>query len=70
MSYEKGTITRYTIKSNLIDGNTYNYTYTPASTTLEQATKYTYNITLTVHEIKIAPTVTDWTEGGPTNVSI
>ena len=53
-----------------LDGKTYNYTYTPASPTLAQATKYTYNITLTVHEIKIAPTVTDWTEGGPTNVSI
>ena len=53
-----------------VDGNTYNYTYTPASTSLAQATKYTYNITLTLHEIEIAPTVTDWTEGGPTAFSI
>lgn len=53
-----------------IDGNTYDYTYTPASTALAQATKYTYNITLTLHEIEVAPTVADWTEGGPTDVSI
>lgn len=62
-------IASFTINYTL-DGNTYNYTYTPASTSLEQAYKYTYNITLTVHEIEIAPTVTDWTEGGPTAVSI
>lgn len=53
-----------------LGGNTYNYTYTPASTTLAQAYKYTYNITLTVHEIIIDPEVTDWTEGGPTAVSM
>ena len=53
-----------------IGGNTYNYTYTPASTTLAQATKYTYNITLTLHEIIIDPEVTNWTEGGPTAVSM
>jgi hypothetical protein len=53
-----------------LDGNTYNYTYTPASTTLAQAYKYTYNITLTVHEIEIAPSVTNWTEGGPTAVNL
>lgn len=51
-------------------GNTYNYTYTPASTALAQATKYTYNITLTLHEIEIAATVDDWDEGGPTAVSL
>lgn len=53
-----------------LGGNTYNYTYTPASTTLAQAYKYTYNITLTVHEIIIDPEVADWTEGGPTAVSM
>ena len=53
-----------------IDGNTYEYTYTPVSTSLAQAYKYTYNITLTLNQIEIAPTVTDWTEGGPTGVSV
>lgn len=53
-----------------LDGKTYNYTYTPASTALAQATKYIYNIKLTVHEIEIAPTVADWTDGGSTAVNI
>ena len=62
-------IASFTINYTL-DGKTYNYTYTPASTALSQAYKYTYNITLTVHEIEIAPTVDPWTEGGPTAVSM
>lgn len=53
-----------------VDGKAYNYTYTPASTTLAQATKYTYNISLTLHEIEIAPTVTAWTNGGSTEVTL
>lgn len=53
-----------------IDGKAYNYTYTPASTTLAQATKYIYNITLSLHEIEIAPEVEDWTDGGSTGVKI
>ncbi|MBQ6918077.1 MAG: fimbrillin family protein [Prevotella sp.] len=53
-----------------LGGNTYNYTYTPASTSLAQATKYIYNITLTVHEILIDASVHDWTDGGSTPVNI
>lgn len=53
-----------------LDGKTYDYTYTPASTALAQAIKYTYNITLTVHEIEITPTVANWTEGGPVAVNL
>lgn len=53
-----------------LDGNTYNYTYTPASTSLAQATKYIYNIKLTVHEIEIVPTVAAWADGGSTAVTI
>lgn len=53
-----------------LGGNTYNYTYTPASTSLAQATKYIYNITLTVHEILIDASVDDWTDGGSTAVNI
>lgn len=52
-------ITTFTINYTF-DEKTYDYTYTPASTTLAQATKYTYNITLTLHEIEIAPEVTAW----------
>lgn len=43
------------------DGKTYDYTYTPASLTVEQAHSYTYNITFTLHEIQVAATVADWT---------
>lgn len=53
-----------------IDGKTYDYTYSTSSTALAQATKYTYNITLTVHEIEVAPTVADWTEGGPVAINL
>lgn len=53
-----------------IDGNTYNYTYTPASTTLAQKTKYVYNITFNLHEIEIAPEVVDWAAGSTTAVNV
>lgn len=53
-----------------VDGNTYNYTYTPASTSLAQKTKYVYNITFGLHEIEIAPRVDDWVNGGPTDLTI
>ena len=53
-----------------VDGNTYDYTYTPASTTLAQATKYVYNITFQLHEILIAPEITDWANGGTTNITV
>lgn len=59
----------FTINYSLY-GNDYEYTYTPASTTLAQATKYIYNITLTLHEIEIAPEVEDWTDGSTTFVEI
>ena len=53
-----------------VDGNTYNYTYTPASTTLAQRTKYVYNITFKLHEIEIAPVVSDWTTGSTTDITV
>lgn len=53
-----------------VDGNTYNYTYTPASTTLAQRTKYVYNITFKLHEIEIAPEVSDWATGSTTNITV
>ena len=64
--------TSFTINYTL-DGNTYNYTYTPASAAyanVDQAKKYTFKIVFHLHEIEIAPEVTDWVEGGPTDVPI
>lgn len=53
-----------------IDGNAYNFTYTPApALSLAQATKYTFNITLSsLHAIEVAPTVTTWADGGENDV--
>lgn len=59
----------FTINYSL-GGNTYNYEYTPASPDLAQATKYIYNITLTVHEIVVEPTVANWSAGGSTDIDI
>ena len=53
-----------------VDGNTYEYTYTPASTSLAQKTKYVYNITFGLHEIEIAPQVVDWVNGSSTDLTI
>lgn len=53
-----------------LDEKNYNYTYTPASTTLAQKTKYVYNITFHLHEIQIAPTVDNWADGGSTNINL
>ena len=62
-------IVSFTINYTL-GGNNYAYTYTPASTTLAQATKYIYNITLNVHEIIVAPTVENWADGGTTSPTV
>lgn len=49
-----------------MNGNSYDYEYTPSpavsSTTANN--KYTYQITFKLHEIEIAPTVATWTENG------
>ena len=64
--------TSFTIAYSL-DGNDYTYTYTPATAAaanVDQAKKYTFKICFHLHEIEIAPEVTDWVEGGPTAVPI
>ena len=53
-----------------LDGNTYDYTYTPASTNVDQKKHYIYNISFQLHEIQISATVTDWDDQSATNVSI
>lgn len=64
--------TSFTIAYTL-DDNAYTYTYTPATAAaanVDQAKKYTFKINFHLHEIEIAPDVTDWVEGGPTAVPI
>jgi hypothetical protein len=64
--------TSFTIAYSL-DGNDYTYTYAPltaAAANVDQAKKYTFKINFHLHEIEIAPTITDWVEGGPTDVPI
>lgn len=62
-------IASFTIHYSL-GGNNYAYTYTPASTSLAQATKYIYNITLNVHEIIVAPTVENWGNGSTVSPTV
>ena len=53
-----------------LDGNAYSYTYTPTDLDVHQAKKYTFQITMTLNEIIIAPTVTDYVEEGTNTVTI
>ena len=45
------------------------YTYS-SNETLEQAKKYTYEITFTLTEIQINPTVTEWTPADATPIPV
>ena len=65
--------TTFTIYYKL-NGNDYTYTYAPtlsgsapALTAVQAGYKYTYQITMTLHEILINPIVTAWTEQNTTN---
>ena len=63
----------FTINFTVNNGGTneiYDYTYTPASTDLAQATKYIYNITMQLHEIEIAPEITDWASGSSNDITV
>lgn len=61
--------TKFTIYYTL-DDKPYTFDYTPASTVLNQATKYIYNITFTLTEIIIDPEIVEWTDGGTTLIDI
>lgn len=52
------------IVSYTLNGNAYTFEYTPtdAQKRMEPAHKYDFNITFTLHEIKVDATVTDWTD--------
>lgn len=61
--------TSFTINYTL-DGNPYTFTYTPADLDVHQAKKYTFAITMTLNEIIIAPTVTDYVEENNNAVAV
>lgn len=52
------------------DGKTYEYTYTPASKSVDQKKHYIYEITFKLHEIFINPTVEDWADQSATAITI
>jgi hypothetical protein len=62
-----GDFTSFTINYTF-DGKTYEYTYTPASTQVEQGKHYIYEITFRLHEIFINPTITDWNDQTATEI--
>ena len=52
------------VVSYTLNGKAYTFEYTPteAQNRMEPAHKYDFNITFTLHEIKVDATVTDWTD--------
>lgn len=67
-TFEDGGFTTFKIIYTL-NGNEYEYVYTPTATLLEAGKKYTYDITFKLHEIFIDPSVTDWVaDGNTTNI--
>lgn len=53
-----------------LDSKQYEYTYTLSSSTLAQGKKYTYDINFNLHQIEIAPSITDWDDVTPVNVEV
>lgn len=64
-----GNFTSFTVNYTF-NGNNFDYTFTPASVSLAQNTKYYYDITFKLHEILVNPTVANWDNGGNTSVDI
>ncbi len=68
----------YTVKAKTgFDAKTYEYTYWPSGTVdtktdVQEGKIYTYQITLALHEIRVEPSVIDWTNGtdSPATVNI
>lgn len=53
------------------DINTFDFTYTfPTNTNWEMAKKYTYNITINLQEIKVRPSVTEWTTTDESDIPV
>ena len=53
-----------------LDGNTYNYTYTPSARNVDQAKHYIYKINFHLHEIEINAEVTGWADQTPVAVPV
>lgn len=56
-----GDFTSFTINYTY-DSKTYDYTFTPVNTNVDQGKHYIYNITFTLHEIFVSATVEDWAD--------
>ena len=56
----------YTLTQEDGTANTYDYTYNLPAGTWEMAKKYFYNINITLSEIEVTPSITDWVETGTT----
>lgn len=52
----------YTLTQSDKTANTYDYTYNLPTGKWEMAKKYFYNINITLHEIEVTPSITDWVE--------
>lgn len=61
--------TKFTIYYT-INGQAFTFDYTPASLVLAQDTKYVYNITFTLTEIEIDPTVNTWTAADAVAIAV
>lgn len=53
-----------------LNGNTYDYVFTPTDRNLSKATNYEYDITFTLHEIFIDASVTTWTDATTNYVDV
>ena len=58
--YAKSFTINYTLTQSDNTANTYNYTYTLPAGTWQMAKKYFYNINITLTEIEVKPSVTEW----------
>ena len=71
MATPAAAFTSFTIEY-VLNGNTYEYTYTPAENDrkLLMDKKYIYDITFQLHEIFVNASVDTWTDGGTTSLTI
>ena len=60
----------YTLTQEDDTKNTYDYTYNLPAGTWEMAKKYFYNINITLSEIEVTPSITDWVDQTPIDVNL
>jgi hypothetical protein len=66
---ETGDFTSFTLNYSYA-GHTYNYTYTPVNTNVDQTKHYIYEITFKLHEVFVNATVADWTDQTATQFTV